>query len=659
MEKIKILVVEDEAIIATSLQKQLENYGYIVPSVEATGEEAIKKVSEDGIDLVLMDIVLLGEMDGIEAADQIRSRFDVPVIYLTAYADETILERAKITEPFGYIIKPFEDRELHSAIQMALYKHNMEKRLREKEKWLSTILNGIGDAVVATDTKENVIFINQVAEKLTGWKEEDATGRPLEEVFNIVNEETGEDVENPVKKVLRDGAVIGPANHTILITREGNKIPIDNSGSPIRDDKGNIIGVVLVFHDITRRKKSDELILQSKQDWENTFNTITDMVTVHDKDFNIIKANKAAEKILNLPLLKSTETKCFKYYHGTDVPPERCPSCQCLKTEKPAVFEIFEPHLNMFIEIRAIPRFDEKNRLVGLIHVVRDITERKKTEEELRRHRNELQELVKERTAEVIKANKQLQEEIVMHKQSEERKGQLLEQVENINQELKDFAYIVSHDLKAPLRAINTIANWISTDYTDKLDEEGKEHLNLLVRRVHRMHALINGILEYSKVGRIKEKKVKVDLEEVVREVIDTIAPPGNINIRVDGELPSIFCEKTRISEVFQNLLSNAVNYMDKTEGVIRIGCIEDDGYWKFNVSDNGPGIEEKYFEKIFQIFQTLSPVDEHESTGIGLTLVKKIITMYGGEIWIESEVGRGSTFFFTLPKEQKTAYGR
>jgi signal transduction histidine kinase len=164
------------------------------------------------------------------------------------------------------------------------------------------------------------------------------------------------------------------------------------------------------------------------------------------------------------------------------------------------------------------------------------------------------------------------------------------------------------------------------------------------------MNNLINGILEYSKVGRIKEKKVKVDLEEVVREVIDTITPPGHINIRIEGELPSIFCEKTRISEVFQNLLGNAVKYMDKPEGVVRIGCVEDDGYWKFNVSDNGPGIEEKYFEKIFQIFQTLSPVDEHESTGIGLALVKKIITMYGGEIRVESEAGRGSSFCFTLP---------
>ncbi len=129
-------------------------------------------------------------------------------------------------------------------------------------------------------------------------------------------------------------------------------------------------------------KSAEDFLLQSRQDWEDTFNTITDMITIHDRDFNIIKANKAAEKILNLPLLKDMKTKCYKYYHGSEDAPEGCPSCNCLKTGRPANFEIFEPHLNMFIEIRAMPRLDRDNRLIGLIHVVRDITERKKMEED-------------------------------------------------------------------------------------------------------------------------------------------------------------------------------------------------------------------------------------------------------------------------------------
>jgi signal transduction histidine kinase len=167
------------------------------------------------------------------------------------------------------------------------------------------------------------------------------------------------------------------------------------------------------------------------------------------------------------------------------------------------------------------------------------------------------------------------------------------------------------------------------------------------------MHNLIEAILHYSKIGREKERHVQVNLNELVPEVIDMVAPPRNIAVTTENELPVIECEETRISQVFQNLLNNAVKYLDKPQGQIRIGCVEEDGSWKFSVTDNGPGIEEKYFEKIFQIFQTLSPRDEVESTGVGLTIIKKIVELYGGKIWVESKPGEGSTFFFTLPKQQ------
>jgi signal transduction histidine kinase len=244
-----------------------------------------------------------------------------------------------------------------------------------------------------------------------------------------------------------------------------------------------------------------------------------------------------------------------------------------------------------------------------------------------------------------------LNREIAERKKAEQRQAQLLEQVENINQELKDFAYVVSHDLKAPLRGIKTLAEWITTDYADKLDDNGKEQMNLLAGRVDRMHNLIDGILQYSRVGRTEEEKVVVNLNELVPEIIDMIAPPENITITIENELPTVECEQTRIMQVFQNLLSNAVKYMDKPQGQIKVGCVEEDGFWEFYVADNGPGIEEKYFEKIFQLFQTLAPRDESESTGIGLTIIKKIVEIYGGKTWVQSKVGSGSTFFFTLPK--------
>ena len=240
--------------------------------------------------------------------------------------------------------------------------------------------------------------------------------------------------------------------------------------------------------------------------------------------------------------------------------------------------------------------------------------------------------------------------DITERKQIEAKQVQLLNELESVNQELKDFAYIVSHDLRAPLRAISSLANWISTDYADKIDEEGRKQIHLLIGRVHRMNALIEGILQYSRVGRIKEEKIEVDLGNLVKSVIDLINPPKNIEIYVENKLPTILCEITRVEQVFQNLLNNAVKYMNKPEGKIKISCRKEGEYWEFSVADNGPGIEEKYFEKIFQIFQTLKPRDEVESTGIGLSIVKKIVEMYGGKVWVESKVGCGSTFFFTLP---------
>lgn len=221
------------------------------------------------------------------------------------------------------------------------------------------------------------------------------------------------------------------------------------------------------------------------------------------------------------------------------------------------------------------------------------------------------------------------------------------------NRELQDFAHIVAHDLKAPLRAIATLADWISIGYNDKFDGPGQEQVKLLIARAERMNRLIDGILEYSRVRHTREKAEEADLNTLLAEVIRGIGTPENIEIEIANELPSLICEKTRITQVFQNLLSNAIKYMDKPQGKIRIGCVEEDGFWRFSVTDNGPGIEEKYFEKIFKIFQTLEPRDEVEGTGIGLTVAKKIVELYNGKIWVESRPSEGSTFFFTLPVQK------
>ncbi|NQT03404.1 MAG: PAS domain S-box protein [Planctomycetes bacterium] len=246
--------------------------------------------------------------------------------------------------------------------------------------------------------------------------------------------------------------------------------------------------------------------------------------------------------------------------------------------------------------------------------------------------------------------------DITERKQIEVSQDELLNKVENINKELKEFASIVSHDLKAPLRGIKTLANWILSDCADKLDGQAKEQMNLLLDRVERMYSLIEGTLQYSRAGRVEGNRVQVNLNNFIPEIINMVVPPENITVTIENELPVIECEETHIMQVFQNLLSNAIKYMDKPQGWIKIACVEQDGFWKFSVADNGPGIEEKHFEKIFKIFQTLPTSPDFQGTGVGLTVAKKIVELYEGKIWIKSKVGEGSTFFFTLPKQKTGA---
>jgi light-regulated signal transduction histidine kinase (bacteriophytochrome) len=260
---------------------------------------------------------------------------------------------------------------------------------------------------------------------------------------------------------------------------------------------------------------------------------------------------------------------------------------------------------------------------------------------------------------ELSQTNKVLESEIAERKRAEaelEEVNATLEanvrQLDRSNKELQEFAYIAAHDLKTPLRGMGTLAEWLSTDYSDKFDEQGKEQITLLVTKAKQMSALIDSILQYSTLGWEEVQEQDVDLNAMLSDVIATIDPPENIEITIENIPHAVTCKKIHIMQVFQNLLCNAVKYMSGPGGQIRIGCLEQDGSWRFSVADEGPGIDRKYFDKIFKIFQTLAPRDGVKSTGIGLSIVKKIVELNGGKVWVESEVGKGSTFFFTLPKQ-------
>lgn len=297
-------------------------------------------------------------------------------------------------------------------------------------------------------------------------------------------------------------------------------------------------------------------------------------------------------------------------------------------------------------EVRAVHglgqvELDDDGELVQMAGTAQDVTERKEAEE---RERELLRDHVREQLA---RARAEAEAEELARLSSE---------LQRSNAELDQFAYVASHDLKAPLRGISNLAQWIHEDLEDRLTDETREYLDLLSGRVHRMEALIDGLLSYSRAGRMREEPEQVDIGRLVREVTDLIDPPEDSELVIDEAMPTIETEKLPLQQVFHNLIANAVKYGPEEGLRVEIGAERDDGFWRFSVRDNGPGISPRYQERIWVMFQTLQPRDEVEGTGIGLALVKKIVGSRGGEVGLESDEGEGACFWFTWPNEPTAA---
>jgi PAS domain S-box-containing protein len=378
----------------------------------------------------------------------------------------------------------------HTRAEEALRRTGEE--LRKSEQRWATTLASIGDAVIASDADGKITFMNAVAEELTGWTLSEVFLRPVPSVFRIINEQTRKKVGDPVAKVLEMGVIVGLANHTILVRKDGSEVPIDDSGAPIRDRDGRIIGVVVVFRDVTERKRMEREIL--------------------DKADNLTRSNA----------------------------------------------------------------------------------------------------------------------------------------------ELKQFAYVASHDLQEPLRMVTAYLSLLEKKYGDRMDGEAKEYIKYAVDGGLRARQLIGDLLEYSRVDSRSKPLQPTDMESMLNIVLE------NLKVQIAEEkatithdvLPTILADDNQMAVLIQNLISNAIKFHGDEDPIVHISCRADGAFWLLSIQDNGIGIDPQYFDKIFVMFQRLYTQEEYEGTGIGLAIAKKIVERHGGRIWVESDGVNGSTFLFTLPRD-------
>jgi len=389
MSKVKILIVEDEPKVAEVTEGILENLGYTVLSIVSTGEEAIKIVDRMRPDLVLMDILLGGDIDGIKAAKQIHDRFNVPVVYLTAYADEDKLSRAKVTEPYGYILKPFKAEELQATIEMTLYKHEIENKLKRD---VATTLRSIGDAVITVNKEGLITFMNPVAELLTGWKQEIALNRDLTEVFNIKDKDRLSFEEGSAVKSIIDRDTVSLSSESILIpggnlrsSKEKTEIHIEFKMTPIRDDKGIITGFVLVFREITERKKAEEDLHESEERYRSLIESSEDPIYLIDRNLKYKFANKKFLSRLGKSPDEVVGQKYIKFHSPEKTKEFSVITEQVFESGKPVIYE-HKSHRDGRDFLRTLSPIieSETGSVIAITVISKDISDRKRLENNLR-----------------------------------------------------------------------------------------------------------------------------------------------------------------------------------------------------------------------------------------------------------------------------------
>ena len=670
----QILIVEDDSDVVGYIEHLLKSLGYGVCAVVSSGEAAIEKAAEAHPDLALIDMMLTGDMDGIAVAQQMRARFNIPIVYLTAYVDQRLLQQAQIVEPFGYVLKPFAERRLHLNIEIALYRHEMERRFREREQWLSTILRSIGDAVVATDKNGQVQFINSVAEDLTGWQQDEIFGKDLEEVFNVISEETGAPVKTRIMEALRGEIIDGLAEPNILAARDGKKTPIDYNAAPIRDDKQNTTGVVLVFRNITRRREAEEALRLTADALQNQtrilqsiLDSMGDGVIVADETGRILFFNPEAEGLLDIAMDTRLSELPGKYGLFlpdtiTPFPSDDLPLTRAIHGEFSDNVEMFirneKVPQGVYIEVAGRPLQDESGKRRGGVIVFRDVTERKRTDEALARAytqgRLEIVDTLLHNIGNAINSVTigigTVYENLVRNRLT----GRLRALANAIEGHQDDFGdYVTKHPQG------QKVAPFIIGLADDFMDQDKK--LAETVSRVQDRAEHIADIVRMQKsLGRSSVYRKDVNLRQAIDDALTVLTESikkRDIEIRIDcANTPEeIRTQESQFHQMLVNLIKNSVEAIDELAGsvglseppFIKVRCYVKLTSFILEVIDNGIGIEKDKFTVIFGGDYTT----KGSGSGLGLHSIANFVDGLEGKIYPLSDgIGKGAMIRVILP---------
>jgi len=477
-----------------------------------------------------------------------------------------------------------------------------EQLLQESRQLLQAIVGNVVDGVVTLDEYDEIEIFNTAAEQLFGYRAEEVEGRPLD-VLLAPQESLGSEAslsEAAMAQTTSAGVSSWEAAGSQVagvetVSSEAANSEAENSEEAVSSEALNSTsaGFVAVSSDVSTSAK----LSISKSSDSESFDSESSGSEATGSEATGSEA-AGDDKTGNHALARIQPGQPY----------------QVLGRRRDG------SHFPLEISLSEI-QFEDRR-----IAIIRDITQFLETEAKLKARADELDRL----TRDLAETN---------------------EMLEDRNRELEQFAYVASHDLKAPLRAIANLSEWIEEDLAGQLPPENQQQLHLLRGRVHRMEALINGLLEYSRVGRVESPVERVSLSVLLDEVIDSIDPPDTFTITIPPDLPTLITKRLPLRQVFANLIGNAVKHHDRPDGQVRIGMKDLGDRYEFWVADDGPGIAPEYHRKIFMIFQTLQARDVKESTGVGLSIVKRIVETEGGTIRVDSEEGAGSTFYFTWHK--------